>query len=840
MVYLDDVIVYSSDLDGHGERLAHILQRVEEAGLKVNLSKCRFAQGEVRYLGHIVSAEGVKPDPGKISAVQSFPTPSSAKEVKSFLGLAGYYRRFIPKFSEMSKPLTSLLGKDKTFHWSDREQKAFDDLRGALCSSDVLIYPDFRDPFLLSTDASGVALGAVLSQIREGHERPVAYASRQLSRAEQNYSTTERELLAVVWATAQFRCFLIGRRFTLVTDHAALKWMLHLKDPSAKLTRWALRLSEFDYEVVHRPGVKHQNADGLSRAVAQVQDQANEAHKTTRGPTEKDRWRREQERDLWCSHHRNRFPDKVALEAGLWYWTNGEGDRKAWKVMVPTKMRSYVIRTHHDTPWSGHPGVERTTTRIREQFYWPELSRDVERFVKSCHACNTRKTPKSLASPLGKVEVAKFPLDMVSLDLVEFPTSHRGNRYLLTMIDNFTRYAEAVPMRSQTAEETARAVVREIILRHGAPRYLLTDRGTNFVSQLFKTMCRVLRIKKLQTTAYHPQSNGLVERMHRTLVDSLAHYVSRDGRNWDEWIPFALMAYRTTVHSSTGFSPHYLFYGRELELPFDCPYILEEESPGAEEYARTLREKLSKAHAYAKETELRARERWTREHDRGKQRREYEVGQKVYLLEPAVPLHHAKKFHRPWTGPHVIHEKISPTTYELTLASGGRYVVHIDRLKPALEREDEPVLTPVPQRTTWNPPAGVGGGWYSEAESDQSNAEDSHGQPGTQEESARNVTIAEFTEGGSPGVRGETSKETGSPDGTTAPTDPTWYPETDDSREGDQRQSPYELRTRHEEAESRAPPVLDAPPGVNVRPRRRRRPNSRDVNMTERGCDIDD
>lgn len=371
-------------------------------------------------------------------------------------------------------------------------------------------------------------------------------------------------------------------------------------------------------------------------------------------------------------------------------------------------------------------------------------------------------------------------------------------------------------MKTQTAEETARLVVRNIILRHGAPKYILTDRGTNFTSRLFKAMCHFLHVKKIQTTAYHPQSNGMVERLHRTLVDSLSHYVRRDGRDWDEWIPYSLMAYRSTVHSSLGFTPHFLLYGRQLDLPFDCPHFPEERSERYEDYIISLQNKLKTAHEIARGTETLARETWTRKYNQGKQSRDYEIGDKVYLLEPAAPPHHAKKFYRPWTGPHIVRARLSSTTYELALCTGERYVVHVNRLKPAAVQEDQ-----------------IPGPASNHVGHDNNNAIEMRGERVSPRDMEANRAVPETTplplidtEGQENEVlEGRFGTERTFPDElveeqSTHTGDPTWYPERVQLNEEEQRRSPYDLRGRTNQALEEEP-IPSPGIGVNVRPRRR-------------------
>lgn len=685
-VYLDDVIIHSATLEEHAQRLARVLEKFRQANLKVNPDKCQLAQGKVAYLGHIVTESGVAPDPAKVSAIKEYPRPKTPKDIRAFLGLAGYYRRFIPRFAEKGKPLTKLVKADTPFVWGKEQEESFKILRSELCSKSVLIYPDFRDPFILATDASKSALGAVLSQIRDGEERPICYASRQLRAPEQNYSTTERELLAVIWATKQFRCYLLGRKFKLVTDHAALRWMLSLRDPSSRLTRWALRLEEFDYEVEHKAGRKHSNADALSRAVAAVRKVASPHFNS------KAKIRRAQENDVWCQQKK----DVLRLDQdGLAYWTTGITRPQDWKLAVPASMVQEVLHQCHSTPWAGHPGIDRTEKLVSQSYFWPSMKRDVEDFVRRCETCAHRKKPAGLQAPLETPYKAESPMEQISMDIVgPLPRSNSGHKYILTVVDHFTRYAEAIPLKDQTAEHVAKAFVEEIITRHGVPTRLLTDQGRNFVSSLMKEICKNLGIKKIQTTPYHPQSNGMVERLHRTLTDSLSHFVRRDGRDWHKWVKYVVMAYRSIPHSSTGYSPNYLMYGREIRAP--CEYQVEPNlsNEEGEEDAMVieLQRKFREAYEEAKRRSEKAWASRTAFWNKNRRLRLFTPGQYVYLYVPAIKPGDSSKFHKPYTGPHLITQKTSNVNYELQLNNGRKVVVHVNRMKPAPrdDQEDRP------------------------------------------------------------------------------------------------------------------------------------------------------
>lgn len=674
-VYLDDVIIFSDTFEEHLQRLNRVLGRFREVHLKINLAKCEFAMPEVEYLGHVVSGAGVSPDPKTVKAVKEYPTPRTVKEVRAFLGLAGWYRRFMPHFAEVARPLHDLTGKYARFEWTDCHQQAFQALKALLTSDAVLAYPDFALPFVLATDASDRALGAVLSQVQGGVERPICFASRSLIPAEKNYTATEKELLAVVWATKQFRCYLYGRRFKVETDHAALRWMLSLRDPSARLTRWALRLAEFEYEVIHRPGKLHRHADALSRVVHRV------------GAEEIMSWDRqgilrEQENDDWCNKMiRERGSKLERDEDGVWYSREGTGALENRKLLVPRSLVRRLLEHYHSSPLGGHRGVESTLLRLKSGFCWRGMERDVEEYVRGCHPCAQRKSPAGLKVPIGDAYTPSRPMEMVSLDIVgPLPLSVTNNRYLLTFIDHFTRYAEAIPIPDQTAERVAKEFVEKVVCRHGAPSKLLTDQGRNFTSSLLARTCNLLGISKIQTTAYHPESNGRLERFHRTLIDQLASYVRRDGRDWDEWVPYALAAYRSTPHSATGYSPNFMMFGREMQMPFDCGLSPQDSHLRDDEYTLGLREKLDVVAGAAKARDEVKRGAMNALRSRGRKDRTFAEGDWVYLYTPAISSGESKKFRKPWKGPYLVVERNSEITYTLQVR-GERILVHVNRLK---------------------------------------------------------------------------------------------------------------------------------------------------------------
>lgn len=479
LVYLDDVIVLGRTFEDHLHNLQAVFHRFREAGLKLKLPKCAFFQSKVQYLGHIISEEGVAPDPAKIQKVVSWPTPTSTREVQQFLGFASYYRRFIRDFARVAKPLHRLTERTKSFLWTADCQSAFEELRHRLSTAPVLAHPDFSRAFILDTDASNTGIGAVLSQIDEGGaERAVAYGSRLLSKPERRYCVTRRELLAVVYFTRQFRPYLAGRHFILRTDHGSLAWLRNFKEPEGQLARWLERLQEFDFEIEHRRGRKHTNADALSRLPchqcgreshdteqmvvaatvmlpldcppqdlrqAQLEDATMgsvlKAKEAGRKPTT------DQVKSLGPASRRLfQLWDQLTVRNGLlWRQYEGAEDHEATlQLVVPKARQAEVLKDLHDGVLAGHLGVEKMLARLKERFYWPGHFNDVQDWCRNCAICTSRKTPAPKArAPLQSIKTG-YPLQMVATDILgPFPESPAGNNYILVVADYFTRWAEA-------------------------------------------------------------------------------------------------------------------------------------------------------------------------------------------------------------------------------------------------------------------------------------------------------------------------------------------------------------------------------------------------------------
>ena len=629
--FLDDICVYANSLAEHDRKLREVFGRLRKYNLKLQPDKCEFLRKEVIFLGHKISERGVEPDARKVEAIKSFPTPRSPKQLKSFLGLAGYYRRFIPQFSKLAAPLHKLLKKDVKYIWEEAQEIAFNTLKYKLMSEPVLQYPDFSREFILTTDASNEGAGAILSQGEIGADLPVAYASRSFTKAEKNYSTVEKELAAIVWGVKHFRPYLYGRKFKIVSDHKPLKWIVSVKDPGSRLMRWRIQLAEFDYEIVHKPGVLNANSDALSRVGALV----------------------------------------------------GGGNESAGasgSVEIDPKLKSEILREYHDSVFGGHRGMNKTYEAIKDHYDWPNMKHDVENYVRRCEKCQVNKTlrPKSKA-PMEITSTAKRPFERCSLDIIGPMTeTDSGNKYVLTFQDDLSKFLIAMPIPHQDAETIARKFVLEVVLRFGAPGLILTDQGSNFLSDLFKSTCKLLKIRKVQTTAFHPESNGGLERSHRVLAEYLRHYVREDQTNWDVWIPYAVYNYNTTVHSSTQFTPFELVYGFKSEVP---SALKEKPTVGYsyDDYLMELKGRLQSAHEVARQRLISKKEKSKEYYDKDAEQCEFEVGQKVLLHDEAVRRGRSKKLSPQYVGPYDI---VAVDGVNVTIKRGRKTQrVHVNRVK---------------------------------------------------------------------------------------------------------------------------------------------------------------
>ena len=505
LVYLDDIIIYSSAVTQHFERLRTVIDRLQKANLTINLKKSRFCLQELRFLGHIVSGQGVSADPDKVEAIRSYPAPTNLKEVQSFLGLAGWYHKFVPDFSKIAEPLNDLKKKGRSFFWSQACQNSFDKLKSSLISPPILGHPNLNLPFFVYTDASNTGLGAVLTQRADtGSEVVLAYASRTLNRAEINYSVTEKECLAIIWALERWQHYLEPNLFTVITDHSALKWVLSSTKTTSRLIRWALRLQRFDFIVEYRKGKLNGAPDALSRIPPFSQCCLYSNQTEGNIPISLEKVWEEQHKEPNVAKIMKQLADNKKLKQDFIVLEN----QFHYRLYIPQSLVQEILKNYHENPLSGHAGIFKTYKRLYEVVYWPGMWTDVRSFLKNCVVCQSTKAGNQ--KPAGKMQQTsvKGPNVMLGIDLMgPLPRSPERKEYLLVVVDYFTRWVELCPLQTATAKTVAQFLRKEIFTRWGIPDYILSDRGPQFVSSLFKELCEQWTVTPKLTTAYHPQTN---------------------------------------------------------------------------------------------------------------------------------------------------------------------------------------------------------------------------------------------------------------------------------------------------------------------------------------------
>ncbi|KMQ87325.1 enzymatic polyprotein endonuclease reverse [Lasius niger] len=456
LVYLDDIVVASRTFDEHLEHLAEVFRRLRSAKLRVNTDKCHFCLDSLKYLGHIVDRQGIRTDPSKMSAITNWPTPTSLKQVRQFLDVASWYRRFIADFSTIAAPLTRLTCKNARWVWTEAADTAFCRLKKALTSAPVLACPDFNRPFILQTDASAHGLGAVLTQQLDEGKRVIAYASRILNPAERNYSATELECLAVVWGICRMRdyCGVTGLPWSPITS-------LLQAGSAGGSTRCNRTISRLNYQL--RNGHLHRHIlHELNFREIPTDDQ--------------------------------------------------------WKRCIPTPQRQTLLERLHDDPAAGHLGIAKTMVRIAQLYYWPGMFRDIARYVRACTAYMAHKA--SQQRPAGNLQATPVtaPWQQVSIDLVgPLPRSNRGHNWLLTLQDRFTKWIEVAPLRKATAENVTRALTDRLVYWHGCPQWLISDNGTQLKSMQLENLLTCFGIRHRVTPPYTPQCNPVERERHYNL-----------------------------------------------------------------------------------------------------------------------------------------------------------------------------------------------------------------------------------------------------------------------------------------------------------------------------------
>eukprot|EP00794_Sanderia_malayensis_P020726 gene20726-biopygen17108 len=559
--YIDDLLIASASEAEHLQHIDLLFTRLSEFGVVINPAKCVFGSSSLEFLGHHISVEGISPLPTKVSAIRDFPAPTSLRQLREFLGLINFYRRFIPNCATIVQPLTDLLGGKHTrnaLHLDEAALAAFTAIKSALSDATLLVHPSPDAPYCLMVDASNVAIGSVLQQRISGSWQPISFFSKRLQPAEIKYSTFGRELLAVYLSLRHFRHCLEGRKFYVLTDHKPLTYALASSADrhSPREIRHLDFISQFTTDIRHITGKENVVADALSRT------EVNSLHLAS--PIDFTLLSKAQQEDTDLSQ----LNDTSSLQLKEFPIPNAPGTilcdttTSTPRPYVPVPFRRSIFDHLHSL---SHPGIRATQNLITARYVWPNINTDLRRWTRSCIPCQRSKIQRHTVAPIGTFATPDARFDHVHIDLVGPLPPSNGFRYLLTCIDRFTRWPVAIPIADITAETVARHFLQHWISHFGIPSTITTDRGAQFESSLFKTLTTLLGIKRIRTTSYHPCANGMVERFHRQLKSSLKAHP--DASKWSEALPLVLLSIRNTIKADLDCTPSQLVFGTTLRLP---------------------------------------------------------------------------------------------------------------------------------------------------------------------------------------------------------------------------------------------------------------------------------
>ena len=724
-VYIDDLLVYSRTLEDHLRHLGMVMDRLREVNLKLQPAKCYFCRQTVEFLGHVLTPQGLLPNPKRVMAVQDFPTPCNVTELRQFLGLASYYRRFVVQFAKIASPLHRLTGKDVRWEWTEDCQTAFSELKQRLLNSPVLVYPDFDLDFILETDAGKDGLGAILSQKKADDKlHPVAYASRSTSSPEKNYSVTKLETLAVVWAVQHFRAYLYGHNVTVITNHSAVKSILDKPSSNGKHARWWLKIfgsGVGHMRIIHRSGRKNIGADALSRnAILNCESGMDLDEFVLRIGTEEKSitdllttppqpsvsggsLHQEQRKDPKLAVLINYLEDGVLpkeekearktaaiatkfviLDKVLYFIDQKKTGRR--RTAVPKHLQGKLLQEYHGGRMAGHFLGNQLYATLCYNWWWENMYVDAITFCRNCAECAMATgTGREKRPPLHPIPV-KRPFQIWGIDIMELPKTARRNKYVIVMQDFLTKWPLVFPAPDQKANRIARLLVDELLPMFGVPEALLSDRGTNLLANVVQDVCQLLGIKKLNTTAYHPQCDGMVERLNRTLKSMLRKHAMKFGNQRDRYLSGVLWAYRNTPHEATKEKPSYLLFGMDCRSPTEAALLPTEpiEYTDVEEYREEVTLSLSSTRELAASNIKTAQKRYKEQYDKRATPVSFKAGDLVLVRFPQEESGKNRKLSRPWHGPYRVIQCVDPdvSVVKQYFPEEGSIQVHQLRVRP--------------------------------------------------------------------------------------------------------------------------------------------------------------
>lgn len=724
VVFLDDILIYSQNIEDHRQHVRLILEALLKAGLYVKGEKCEFFTDTTTFLGFVVGTSGISMDPKKVSAVTEWRSPTSVKELQSFLGFANFYRRFIEGYSRRVKPLTSLLSKNSTFVWKSEQQEAFESLKEAFCTAPILRHFDPDLETILETDASDSTISGILSQfVQYPNKRllhPIAYFSRNLTPAERNYGIGDKELLAIVASLVQYRPYVVNllQPLLVITDHSNLTTFASKQILNRRQARWANELSELNFKIVFRPGSKNKRADVLTRRSGDLSIEEEESTpKTILGPEKFEisaleskfasELKKKFDLDLFGQSIVSALDKKLKRHQHVDLATckmNEEGLLEVnGLVYVPDdlELQQSIISSRHSHPAAGHPGQAATFELISRDFWWPGIRKTIARYIRNCETCQRIKPVRH--APYGylkSLEVPQRRWQSISLDLITGLPSSNSYDAVLVVVDRLTKMAHFVPCNTTLDSQTFARLYRDSIFRlHGLPESVISDRGSIFTSEYTKNLCKLLSIRSHLSTAFHPQTDGQTERVNAILEQYLRGYISYQQDDWFDFLALAEFAYNNSISATTKVTPFFANYGYNprfeilrKDLKNSLPSVLE---------INNFRQKLEKLEQHLRQ-EIKLAQQIYSEYANNNRISPpiLDIGSSVWLLRKNIrTTRPSDKLDYKRLGPFKIKKKISTHAYRLDLPKTMKVhpVFHVSMLEPVAS-------DPLPNQKKVTPP----------------------------------------------------------------------------------------------------------------------------------------
>jgi hypothetical protein len=696
VVFLDDILIYSKTEEEHREHLREVLEILRKNQLYAKPQKCQLFKRSVTFLGHVLDENGLSMEQDKVKAIQEWPRPRNRKEILSFLGLAGYYRRFVKNFSQLASSMTELLKDKVEWNWSTSVEEGFKSLKEVITSGPVLRSPDQSKPFVVTTDASGFAIGAELSQEFEGQLQPIAFMSKKLSPAERNYPVHEQELLAVIQAIREWKCYLDGQKFQVITDHKSLIYLQKQPHLSARQTRWLEFLSQFDFEMHYKPGKSNVVADALSRRCDynDTTVQVNAVSETIDSSLTK-QLIEAQGKDELCQRilkqalRPTELKLNFSIQEGVVY--------KDQRLLVPTDstLKTRVLQYYHDHPLVGHVGSEKTIELVKRDLYWPKMDEEIKLYVTTCHSCQKHKSSHQL--PIGLLKPIEIPTQQwshVSMDFIGPLPKSNGFDSIAVVVDKLTKFVHLIPTKTTvTAKDFALLFFNNVVRLHGVPNAIITDRDTRFTSVFWRELMKLMQVEQRMSSAFHPETDGQTERANRTLETMLRHYVNERNDDWANQLTAAEIAINNCQQSSTKYSPFYMNYGFNPRFPFliqSTNRSLEPSTvPAAEDVFKTIQQTTQQAI----QNLTKAQQQQSMYANRKRRKEEFKVGEQVYLSTDKLNITSGvRKLNPKFIGPFPISKVINPVAVQLQLPAHLKInnSFHVSRMKRARDTDQFP------------------------------------------------------------------------------------------------------------------------------------------------------